>query len=256
MKTIEIAKNNKISVLTLKRPDVRNAFDDAMIAELTQAFHDLKNEESCRVLILQGAGESFCAGADLNWMKSMAQFSREDNLEDSRKLQQMFEALAQLPMPVIGKIHGHAMGGGMGLVALCDVVAAVEGTKFCFSEVRLGIAPAVISPYVARKLSRSQMQRWFLTAEIFEAAQAVDMGWAHVYGDRAAVDEFVENTAEKISRNGPCAVRATKKIINKLFDEGDDIHTQTIQWIADLRVSPEGQEGMQAFFEKRKPNWI
>ena len=256
MTLIKLDKQNSIYTITLNRSEVRNAFNDKMISEMTELFKSLQSDQTVRAVILKGDGESFCAGADLNWMKSMVQYTEQENIEDSNKLYDMFSELEKVPVPVIGQIHGHAMGGAMGLVALCDIVAAETDTKFCFSEVRLGLAPAVISSFVAKKMSRSQLHRWFLTAEIFDGSQAHDMGLIHFCGDKASVEEFVKKVSSKVSNNGPEAVRATKKLIQQTLDTSEDIKKETVELIAKLRVSAEGQEGLNSFFNKNKPNWI
>ena len=252
--TVELKEQNNVLTLTLSRPQVRNAFNDEMIVELTETFRKISTNKSARVLILQGEGESFCAGADLHWMKSMVNFSREDNIKDSKKLYDMFAAMESISFPIIGRIHGHVMGGALGLVSLCDIVAAESETQFCFSEVRLGLAPAVISSFVLKKMPRHKIHRFFLTGEVFRAEEASELGLSHFSGSLAEVDEFVQDMAKKISRNGPQAVRETKKLIQKISSEPNPDYT--IDLIADLRVSSEGQEGLKAFFEKRKPTWI
>lgn len=254
METLKLEKDGSIYKLTLNRPEVRNAFNEKMISELTQVFKTLQHDSQCRVLILKGEGESFCAGADLNWMKSMAQYTQEENYKDSDQLFEMFSAQENLPMPVIGLVQGHVFGGALGLVAVCDIVAAIEETQFCFSEVRLGLAPAVISSFVAKKMAKSQIHRWFLTGEVFESSQALEMDFIHFTDSKKKVEKFVEKTAEQIVNNGPVAVRETKKLIKDL-SENPNIRKRSVQLIADLRVGAEGQEGLKAFFEKRKPNW-
>ena len=255
METIVLEKNGPIYKLTLNRPDVRNAFNEKMIAELTTTFKNLEQDENGRVLIIKGEGESFCAGADLNWMKSMAEYTQQENYKDSDQLFEMFVSLEKLPMPVVGQVHGHVFGGALGLVACCDIVAAVDETKFCFSEVRLGLAPAVISSFVAKKMSRTQIHRWFLTGEVFESSQALEMGFIHFSDSKKKVHRFVEEITQQMSHNGPKAVRETKKLIQDLYSHQKDIRSRSVQLIADLRVSSEGQEGLKSFFEKRKPQW-
>lgn len=255
MKTVALNKNNNIYELVLNRPDVRNAFNEDMIAEMTQAFKSLHNDDQVRVLIIKGEGESFCAGGDLNWMKSMVNFSEKENVEDSEKLYEMYQALVEIPVPVICLTHGHAMGGGLGLMAASDICLAVEGTQYCFSEVRLGLAPAVISSFVSKKMHASDISRYFLTAEVFGPEQAKAMGLVQEFGTREAMEEKVAKLAKKVSNNGPQAVRRTKALISDLANLSDP-KKRTTELIASLRVSDEGQEGLSAFFEKRKPSWI
>ena len=255
MKYISVKKKNSVQVLSLSRPDVRNAFNDEMIAEMTQAFQEINQDSSVRVLVIRGEGQSFCAGGDLNWMKSMVDYSEQENIEDSERLFEMYEALRMVNVPVITLVHGHAMGGALGLIAASDIVYAEEETQFCFSEVRLGLAPAVISAFVKDKILPRDMHRYFLTAEVFDSADAFDMGLIHGYGSMEEVEETVFGTARKITKNGPIAVMATKKMIHKL-GSSDDIKQLTTQVISSLRVGDEGQEGLKAFFEKRKPSWL
>ena len=246
---------NHIHTIKLNRPDVRNAFNDDMITEMTKAFKDVNKNSEARVMVIKGEGESFCAGGDLNWMKSMVDYSEKENIKDSEKLYEMYEALAQVEVPVITLVHGHAMGGALGLIAASDIVYAVEETQFCFSEVRLGLAPAVISAFVKDKIHPRDMHRFFLTAEVFDSADAYDMGLIHGYGDMDEVAEQVSKTAIKLTKNGPKALKATKKLINEIKTT-NNIKKVTTELIASLRVGDEGQEGLKAFFEKRKPNWL
>lgn len=255
MDTILLEIKYKTAIITLNRPDVRNAFNDKMISEMTQTFESLQSENDLRAVVLQGSGESFCAGGDLNWMKSMVAYTEQENIKDSEKLYEMYEALAQIPVPVVTLVHGHAMGGALGLIATSDIVYVVEGTQLSFSEVRLGLAPAVISAFVKDKILPRDMARYFLTAEVFGAKQAYHMGLVHDFGSLEDMTELAFKTAKNISNNGPVAVRKTKALIADL-NKGGDIKTRTTELIAELRVSDEGQEGLHAFFEKRKPSWL
>lgn len=255
MKTIDVSTENYICTVRLNRPDVRNAFNDAMIEEMTEAFERASQDKSLRVVVLRGEGQSFCAGGDLNWMKSMVDYSLKENRDDSEKLFEMYQALANIPVPVVSFVHGHSMGGGLGLMAASDIVLSENSTKFCFSEVRLGLAPAVISHFVKTKIRPSDMSRYFLTAEVFGAAQAQEMGLVHERGSFVEMEESLEKITKQISNNGPQAVRATKSLIEKLESTADS-KKLTTELIADLRVGDEGQEGLKAFFEKRKPNWL
>lgn len=255
MEIIQLEINSGVGTVTLNRPSVRNAFNDSMIEEMTKTFQSLQSESELRVVFLKGAGESFCAGGDLNWMKSMVDYSKEENLRDSECLYEMYEALQNIPVPVVTLVHGHAMGGALGLIAASDMVLVTEGTQLCFSEVRLGLAPAVISAFVKDKIHPRDMSRYFLTAEVFGPQQAFEMGLTHSYGSASEMEELAQKLIKKISNNGPQAVRATKALIADLSTT-QDVKKTTTQVIAQLRVSPEGQEGLKAFFEKRKPQWL
>ena len=278
---LEVQESNGIYQVSLNRPQVHNAFNPEMIGEMTQCFTELSNSSSAKILMLKGEGESFCAGGDLNWMKSMVNFSQSENRADSQKLLDMFESLERVPVPILCQVQGHCVGGGLGLVSLCDMVVALEGTQFCFSEVRLGLAPAVIAPFVIQKVPRAYLQRYFLTAECFDTSKAYEMGLIHFHGSSDSVRDFVQNITKQIEKNGPKALRATKKLLAEIYrsqssqksknptDSGHpqwprtgelETHAperiQSVELIAKLRVSPEGQEGLQAFFDRRKPNWI
>ncbi len=255
MSHVEVEYKNNQCHIRLNRPEVRNAFDETMISEMTQVFGSLAGHKDLRVVSLQGAGESFSAGGDLNWMKSMVNYTQEQNLSDSLKLYEMYEALSNIAVPVVTLVHGHAMGGALGLIAASDVVFAVENTQFCFSEVRLGLAPAVISAFVKEKILPRDMARYFLTAEVFEAQRAFDMGLIHDFGGLSEMKELSAKTVAKIAKNSPQAVRATKKMIKNL-SSSTNVKKMTTELIAQLRVSDEGQEGLKAFLEKRKPSWL
>ncbi|MES2965672.1 MAG: enoyl-CoA hydratase-related protein [Bdellovibrionota bacterium] len=254
---LALKTEGRIATVSLNRPDVRNAFDPVMIGELKQAFDQLGARADLSVIVLRGEGKSFSSGADLGYMKAMASFSFEENEKDARTLDAMFWSLRSCALPIVGRLHGHAMGGALGLTALCDVAAAVEGTQFAFSEVRLGLAPAVISPYVLEKMSASHAKRFMLTGEVFDAHQAREAGLVEFVGSEALVDSFVKMTATAIASSGPEAVRATKKLLRELeqtshWDLKRDLTTKTI---AERRVSEEGQEGLRGFLEKRTPKW-
>ncbi len=255
MKTISLIQNQFVATLKLNRPEVRNAFNAQMIEEITQACQQLHTDETVRLVILRGEGESFCAGGDLTWMKSMAQFTQAENLKDAQKLYEMFEAFKKIPVPTIALVHGHAMGGGVGLVAASDMTIAHDGTLFSFSEVKLGLAPAVISSFVADKLNRSDMYRYFLTAENFDAEKALGMGLIHAVTPTDRAEALLNEWIEKLKKNGPQALRATKKLLGELSHQ-QNFKNLTTELIARMRVSPEGQEGLKAFLEKRKPHWI
>jgi methylglutaconyl-CoA hydratase len=257
MKTLKFSIEGRVATLTLNRPDIRNAFNVEMIAELTSTFKDLSKNSNVSVLVLRGEGKSFCSGADLGYMKEMAGYSLEENMNDARALDEMFWSLRACPQAVVARVHGHAMGGALGLIALCDVVAAVEGTQFCFSENRLGLVPAVISPYVLEKMNAGAARRFMLSAEVFTVWAAADSGLIEYAGAESDVDLFVATVVKSISENGPGSVQATKQLLRKLpslteWSQKRDLTTKTI---AEKRVQPEGQEGLKSFLEKRDPSW-
>lgn len=255
--TLKIQTTGRVTYVTLNRPEIRNAFDAKMISELTQAFKDLAHNRECSVVVLRGEGKSFCSGADLTYMKAMAAFSLAENEADAQSLDYMFWAMRSLPQAVMAKLHGHAMGGALGLTALCDVAAAVEGTQFCFSEARLGLAPAVISPYVLEKMSPGLARRYMLTAEVFGAEEAMRSGLVDFVGNDASVETFIDATVKALSENGPEAVRATKNLVREIGMQSNWILKRAIttKVIAERRVSAEGQEGLHGFLEKRAPSW-
>jgi methylglutaconyl-CoA hydratase len=255
MKHIKVEDDkNKIRTVTLNRPERRNAFHPEMIAELTQVFLD---SQIPRAVILRGEGESFCAGADLEWMKSMAGFTFAENQQDSLALYDMYEAAKNLSCPLLGRIHGHAFGGAVGLVAVCDVAVAESDTRFCFSEVRLGLAPAVISPFVARKMVPSKLREWMLTAKTFSAQEALGAGLIHCEGHTEKIEGYLAHTVTKILHAGPQAVAETKRLLNFLPENPwSNYRAETAKVIAERRVSDEGQRGLKAFFDKKNPDWM
>ena len=256
--TIRIDRDARgIATVTLTRGEVRNAFDATLIAELDAAFRALAEDESLRCVLLRGEGKAFCAGADLNWMRASVDLSEAENEAEARKMAAMFRAVAECPAPVVAVVHGHALGGGAGLVAAADVALVVEKVKLGFTEVLLGIIPAVISPFVLRKVQETQARRYFLTGEIFDGREAERIGLAQrCLADEAALEAEVENIVAGFLRAGPRAARESKKLIDgvkgKALAEATDV---TAPWIARLRGGAEGQEGMAAFLDKRSPNW-
>lgn len=255
--TLKFEVSGRVATVTLNRPDVRNAFGAQTIRELTVLFASLNGRRDISVVVLKGEGKSFCAGADLAYMQSMANFSLSENEQEARSLHEMFWMVRACPHPVVGKIQGHAMGGGLGLTALCDIVGAVDGTQFCFSEVKLGLAPAVISPFVLERMQISHARRYMISGEVFDAAAAKEAGLVHFSGSEAEVDAFVERTVTAITQNGPDAVRATKGLLRAVLEISSwpAKAELTTQVIAERRVSEEGQEGMRSFLEKRAPKW-
>lgn len=254
---ILIEKDNAIAYVTLNNIAKHNAFDDKIIAELTEQFELLAACKSTRVIILQANGKHFCAGADLAWMKRMKDYSFEENQQDSHALAKLLQRIYHHPKPVIASIKGCAFGGGVGLIAACDIAIATEQSSFCFSETKLGLLPAVISPYVVKAIGERHTKKLFLTAEIFSAATARDLYLLHDVCTEETLKVNVKNVAEQIIQNGPNAVRSSKQLINDTapLPITEAILDHTSERIATLRVSQEGQEGLSAFFEKRAPNW-
>ena len=243
--------------VTLNRPEVRNAFNEDLIVELTEWARSVHADGPARVAVLSGAGKAFCAGADLTWMSKMVAYTREENIRDARAAAAMFDALDGLPIPLIGRVHGAALGGGAGLAAVCDIVVAAEDTIFGFTEVKLGIIPAVISPYTVAKIGRSAARELFLTGARFSAARAHEIGLVHAVGDTAELDRIVAKYVNDVLTSAPHAVAAAKALIAEISSRPTaDAADLTSQAIAERRVSAEGQDGMRAFLEKRPPSWL
>lgn len=256
MPSILIDNRESILRLTLNRPEVRNAFDEDVIAALTAAAAGAAAEAGLRALVLAGSGAVFCAGADLAWMSKAIAYSERENLNDAEDLARMLERLDTLPVPVIGRIQGAALGGGVGLAAVCDIVVAAEDAVFALSEVKLGILPAVIAPYVIRKIGVSAARELFLTGARFSAERARELGLVHEVVPAAELDEAVERRLAEIRSAGPGAIAAAKRLIREVSGAHPaDVIGLTTSTIAKQRVSAEGQEGMRAFLEKRKPGW-
>jgi methylglutaconyl-CoA hydratase len=253
---LDIHHDGPIVRVTLDRPDVRNAFNEELIAELTDWAERVTPSAGTRVAILMGAGRTFCAGADVTWMSRMVGYSHEENLRDARTLGRMFAALNALPVPLIGRIHGAALGGGAGLAAVCDIVVAAEDAIFGFTEVKLGIVPAVISPYAISKIGQSAARELFLTGARFSAARAREIGLVHAIGEEAELDRIVAKYVNDLLTSGPHAVSTAKRLIAAVANHTpEDVIDHTVETIAHQRVSPEGQDGLRAFLEKRKPTW-
>ena len=240
--------------VTLNRPEVRNAFNEGLISELHEVFTKLGADDRCRVIVLQSVGKSFCAGADLNWMKSMTNFTHEENIADSRKMALMLNAIYSCPKPIIAKVQGDAYAGGVGLAAVCDIVVASTQARFCISEAKLGLLPATISPYVIRALGEQASRRYFVTAEVFTAAHAKDLGFVHELVDPEALDNKVDEICQTIMHNGQMAVMACKKIVQDIAHQAIDtpLIEETVKRIANIRTSDEAQARMKAFLEKNK----
>jgi methylglutaconyl-CoA hydratase len=249
-------RDGPIERLTLNRPEVRNAFNADLIGELFDWASNTRHDATVRVVVIAGAGKSFSAGADINWMADSVGYTEEQNLRDAEAAAQMFGAINSLPMPVIGRVHGAALGGGAGLAAVCDIVVAEAQTIFGFSEVKLGIVPAVISPFVLEKIGRSAARELFLTGVRFAAARAKEIGLVHAVVPETELDASVAGYVSEILSSGPEAIAAVKALITQVWPlSAHDAVAVTAKAIAGRRVSAEGQEGLRAFLAKRKPTW-
>jgi methylglutaconyl-CoA hydratase len=256
MATITI-RPGPITTVTLDRPDVRNAFNETMIEELTTWAQSVTSDGAARVAIVQGAGSTFCAGADVQWMAKMAGYSHEENLADARRAAAMYHALDSLPIPLIGRVHGAALGGGAGLAAVCDVVIAADDAQFGFTEVLLGIVPAMISPYVVRKIGVSAARELCLSGARFGATRAREIGLVHDVVAAARIDQAVDRHVQSFLKAAPSAIALTKRLLRDVYGRRPaDVMALTADAIAGQRVSPEGQEGLRAFLEKRAAAWI
>lgn len=256
MKHLSVMETNGVCTVMLNRPDKHNAFHPEMIKELTETFTRLEADRSLRAVILRGAGKSFSAGGDLEWMRSMVDFTYDENVRDAQKLFDMFQAMADCSLPIIGAVHGNVMGGGLGLVSVCDMVAAESKTRFSFSEARIGIAPAVISPFVLRKINQGHARQLMLTAKMFSADDARSVGLVHFTGDSGACDKYIESLVMQLRECSPEAVREAKRLMNYISAHPwPHLRDRAAQVIAERRVSAEGQEGIKAFLEKRTPRW-
>jgi len=242
---LTVERDGSVLRITLTRPDRRNAFDAALIAELAEAFVDVGR---ARAVVLAGEGASFCAGADVDWMRSSAALSFDENVADANAMRRMFESIDQCPAPVVARVQGHALGGGAGLVAVADIPIAAANTQFAFSEVKLGIIPAVISPFALAKIGGAHARRYFVTGERFDAATALRIGLISEVADD--LDAAVERVVGELQSAGPQAARWAKRIVRERPDGSD-----TARWIAERRTSDEGQEGLAAFLDKRTPDW-
>ena len=246
-----------VARVTLNRPEKHNAFDDAVIAELRAAFDGLAARDDVRVVVLASEGGNFSAGADLGWMQRMAAYDYEHNLKDARLLAGMLQALHELPQPTIARVQGAAFGGAVGLVSCCDMAVAAEGASFCLSEVRIGLIPATISPYVIKAMGERAARRYFTTAERFCASAALRLGLVSEVVAEDELDGAVAELVDALLQNGPQAVRAAKKLVVEVAGRAlsAELIEDTCGRIARTRVAPEGQEGLGAFLQKRQPNW-
>ena len=256
--TLDVQRHGPVARVYLNRPEVRNAFNDGVIAELTQTFAALGADASLRCIVLGGHGKAFCAGADLNWMRAMAGYSWEQNRADAQALADMLWTIYSCPVPVVGRVHGDCYAGGLGLASVCDVLVAAEGVQFCLSEAKLGLLPATIGPYVVKAMGEQAARRWFVTAERFSAAQAQAMGFVHECVAPEALDAKVDELVAALVANGPMAVRACKQLVQDVAGRAidTDLRAETARRIADIRASDEGREGIQSFLAKRAPNWL
>ena len=252
-------RGDGVSEVVLNRPDKRNAFDDVIIQQLIQALEHVDRDEQTQIVILRSEGKHFSAGADLGWMRRMADNTRQENLDDSRELARLMNTLNHLSKPVIGLVQGAAFGGAVGLAACCDIVLATEKASFCLSEVKLGLIPAVISPYVVRAIGERQARRYFLSAEVFSSQEAQHYGLVHlVCEDEQAMHQRCDELLLQLALNGPEAMKAAKELVFAVSHKTitSEVIDDTAQRIADIRVGEEGQEGLSAFLNKRKASWI
>jgi methylglutaconyl-CoA hydratase len=255
--SVLLEKKDGVARVTLNRPELRNAFDDQVIDELKRIFESLGADKSVRTVVLAGNGPAFCAGADLNWMKRMAGYGHAENLADARALAGMLAALDRLPKPTIARVHGPVFAGGTGLVAACDVAVGTPEAKFCFSEAKLGLSPATISPYVMRAIGEREARRYFLTAEVFDAAEAFRIGMLSILVPTEELDSTIQNLVKHILAGGPEAHASIKALIRAVAGKTVDaaLIDDTARRIAEIRASPEGKEGIASFLEKRKASW-
>ena len=256
--SLKISYDGAVTRITLNRPDIRNAFNDEVIAQITAAFKDAASRAEVRAVVLAATGPAFCAGADLNWMRRMADYTRAENLLDAAALAEMLRVMYACPKPTIARIQGDVVAGGMGLVAACDMAVSVDTANFCLSEVRLGLIPATISPYVIRAMGARAAHRYFLTAERFDAKEAHRIGFVHEVVGADALDAKVAELTNALVNASPNAVRSCKMLVQEVA--GRDIDApligRTVEGIADIRTSSEGREGVQSFLQKRKPSWL
>lgn len=254
--SVLIKKEKFYYTVRLNRPDKHNAFDPEMIRKLTDFFIKANDDKFAGAILITGAGPSFCSGGDITWMKSIVDYNLQQNTNDATALFDMFEAASKCTIPVIGYVHGNVYGGGLGLTAICDVAIAESSTKFCFSEVKLGLVPAVISSFVMKKMALNKAREYMITGTVFDSQEALNAGLVEHVCRELEAREFIHRTLNSIGRNGPEAVREVKWLIDfNQKSSATDIKTESIQVIAERRVSAEGQEGLKSFLEKRKPAW-
>jgi methylglutaconyl-CoA hydratase len=256
--TLDIAISHRVAVVWMARETVRNAFNEASIAELTETFTTLGADPDVRAIVLAGKGPAFCAGADLGWMKRMASFTHQENRADALKLATMLRTIYECPKPVIARVHGDAYAGGVGLVAACDIAVAAIGAEFCLSETKLGLIPATIGPYVIRAMGANAARRYFLTAEKFDAGEAFRLGLVHDLAPPEELDLRINALLGALMQTSASAVSESKRLVRELADRpiDDAIVADTADRIASIRTSDDGREGVRAFLEKRKPRWV
>lgn len=256
--TLDIAISHRVAIVWMARETVRNAFNEASIAELTETFTTLGADPDVRAIVLAGKGPAFCAGADLGWMKRMASFTHQENFADALKLATMLRTIDECPKPVIARVHGDAYAGGVGLVAACDIAVAALGADFCLSETRLGLIPATIGPYVIRAMGAHAARRYFLTAEKFDAGEAFRLGLVHDLAPPEELDLHINALLGALMQTSANAVSESKRLVRELADRpiDDAIVADTAERIASIRTSDDGREGVRAFLEKRKPRWV
>jgi len=258
MSHLQITYAGAVARITLTQPEVRNAFSDEVIADITAAFTEVGARAEVRAVVLAAEGTAFCAGANLNWMRRMAGYTREENVADAAKLAEMLRVIYECPKPTIARVQGDVYAGGMGLVAACDMAVCVDTAGFCLSEVKLGLIPATISPYVIRAMGARAAHRYFLTAERFGAQEALRTGFVHEVVAADALDAKVDELLKALTSASPDAVRACKRLVIDVAER--EINTEliaaTVEGIADIRASSEGKEGVQSFLQKRKPAWL
>jgi methylglutaconyl-CoA hydratase len=256
--TLQIERDGGVARVWLNRPEVRNAFNEAVIAELGEAFATLGADASLRAIVLGGHGKAFCAGADLAWMRQMADFTWEQNRADAQALADMLWTLYRCPVPIVGRIHGDCYAGGVGLAAVCDILVASDAATFCLSEARLGLLPATISPYEIRALGEQAARRYFVSAERFGAREAHAIGFVHELTTAEGLDAKVDEIVAALEANGPMAVRACKALVQDIAGRpiSGALRADTARRIADVRASDEGKEGVASFLQKRKPGWL
>jgi methylglutaconyl-CoA hydratase len=254
---LKVETSGGVARVTLDRPEIRNAFDDALIAALTKALRALDSDNKVRAVVLAGNGPAFCAGGDLNWMKRMAGYGYEENLSDAQALADLMKTLDRMRKPTIARVHGPAYAGGVGLVAACDIAVGTPEAKFCLSEAKLGLSPATISPYVVRAMGERMARRYFLTAEVFDASEAHRIGLLTAVSPSEKLDGEIEEILKHLTQCGPQALVKIKDLIRAVTagPVDDAMIADTAKRIAEIRVSPEGREGVASFLEKRKPSW-
>jgi len=256
--SLTIERRGAVAQVWLDRPEVRNAFNDQVIGELTDTFRLLGADDTLRAIVLGGRGKAFCAGADLAWMRAMADYTWEQNRADAQRLADMLYTIYSCPLPVVGRIHGDCYAGGVGLAAVCDVLVATARANFCLSEARLGLLPATIGPYVVRALGEQAARRYFITAERFDALCAQQLGLVHEVCIEEALDAKIDEIIALIVANGPAAVKACKHLVKDVAGVPitEALRAETARRIADVRASEEGREGVQSFLNRRAPNWV